>query len=248
MNANADFFDWDGIPDQDVLPDGDFTMIGVRMEDKFSQSGKRMFMVTMKVEEPALYGSQTHIENFVTGTDEDPTGIVPGSFGTRNLKRMLGAAQIKSNSVAQLCQQYEGALFGVSVVEYEEKEGDYKGTPRNRITKYWKRGERQPAIKGGPGGAGKGRGPAQAAQAAAAAAMPTGAPSAAPAAPAPAAPAAPQQPAPPTPPAAPAPGPVAEQPAPSATAGVAPLQCSICNEFVPVEKFNEHVAAHMQNQ
>lgn len=162
--TEQDYFPWDDIPDADVLPTGDFHVRGAELVDKIASTGKRMFSAQIAVEEPTLYAGMTLFENFVVGSDEAPKSILPGLLGTRMLKKMLGAAQIPgSNNSEKLCMGFENALFGISVSEYTEKEGEYAGSPRNRITKFWKRGERVPGIATGA----KGKGPAAVASAAA---------------------------------------------------------------------------------
>lgn len=143
----ADFFPWDEIPDQDVLEAGDYLVRGASLEDGLAGTGKRMFVAQMSVEEPKEASGMFLFENFVTGTEEAQTAIMPGTLGTRRLKRMLGAAQIPaSNNTAQLCKGFEGVIFGVSVSKYEEKSGEYAGSIRNRIGAFWKVGEKQPQI------------------------------------------------------------------------------------------------------
>jgi len=244
-----EFFPWDDIPDMDVVPSGDYYVRGEVLEDGESSTGKRMFSAQMIVEEPQLYAGMSLFENFVTGTDEDPKGIVPGAFGTRRLKKMLKAAQVaQSNNTQQLCQNFKGTLFGVSVAEYTEESGEYAGMQRNRITAYWKRGEREPGVAEGQAG-GKGKGPAAAASAAAAAAKAQ-------------APAAPSPPATGTPSPSPAAStkPVAAPQAPAAPAAAAPstgqvavgtestvaspaILCPMCGKNVPATEFAQHVQA-----
>jgi len=155
MNQMNDYFPWEETPDQDVLEGGRYIMKGVKLEDGTASSGKRMFSAQMQVEQPETYKGMMLFENFVTGTDENPLDIVASSLGTRRMKKNLKAAQVPgSNSVAQMCKSYEGSLFGVTVSKYEEKDGEYKGTLRNRIGAFWKIGERQPGIDTETGGKG----------------------------------------------------------------------------------------------
>jgi hypothetical protein len=238
------FFPWDDIPDLDVLPSGNYHVRGESLEDGEASTGKRMFSCHVVVEEPELYAGMALFENFVTGTDEDPKGIVPGALGTRRLKKMLKAAQVaQSNNVERLCQNFKGTLFGVSVVEYTEQSGEYAGSPRNRITAYWKRGEREPGVA--LEGRAKGKGPAAAARAASTAAKtPTEAP----------------------PPVADVEKPQAQQPPPSFLPGGSPaastdasadmrssaapgtagppgasILCPMCAQNVPAQEFAQHV-------
>lgn len=167
----------------------------------------------------------SHFENFVTGTDENPIGINPGTMGARSLKKVLKAAQVPpSNDMTQLIASANGADLLVMLNYYVEQKGEYAGTPRNRMANCFRLGEREVGVikqGAGPGGNVPGAGvgapppnlpPAPQAPAAPAPQMP---------APPVQAPPAPQQPAAPVqqqapPPAAPASAPVA--PAPPAPA------------------------------
>lgn len=161
-----DVLPWDEIPDEDVVENGDYLVKGMSLEDGESSTGKRMLGMEVKVLEPAQFAGMTLFENFVTGDDANPKAVVPSSFGTRRLKRALKAAQIpQSNSMQQVCAGFAGTTFGISVAKYQEKDGEYAGSWKNRINGYWKVGERTPAVRADSGA----RGPGAASAAAAAA-------------------------------------------------------------------------------
>ena len=231
--ANRDFFPWDQIPDTDVLADGRYLARGKKLEDLMSSGEgkdgvkKRMFKAQLEIVEPKEFAGMVHFENYVTGTAEASEDIVPGTMGTKSLKRLLAAAQIPAgNSIGQLCKTFEGSMFMLQVSEYADDDGPYKGVPRNRITKYAKVGEMVPGLEEGQAKAKKGKGAAAASQAAKIAAQ---------------VPQAPTPMAPPVQVASPPPGPTMPP------LGAQPIRmsppCSICGAVVPMSEFGTHVAA-----
>lgn len=152
--GTEDFFDWDQTPDSNVFPAGTYQMSVQALDDGLSKGTsdgipKRMFVLRATCELPAQFAGMTYFENFVTGSKEAPNGMVPGSMGTRNFKQLMKGCQIpKGNSVAQLLNTAVSsqAKFMVQLSYYEEKEGEYAGTPRNRLIGYFKLGERAPVV------------------------------------------------------------------------------------------------------
>ena len=254
---NNDYFPWEEIPDSNVFP----TMTGLfeytKLEDGKANNGKRMFRAQFTCVQPESFAGMAHFENFVTGTDENPEGILPATMGSRALKSSLNAAQIAPNpKVGEICALVCATKpkLMLSLSHSTEKSGEFAGQERNRVTAYHKVGERQVSIAPGMGQK------QQVMQAPAAPAMPqpvapaaTQAPAApaapvqqAPAAPAapvaqtPAAPSAPQVAAPSQTPVAPAaPAEVAAPAAPSQT-----LPCQLCGNQVAIENFSAHVQRH----
>ncbi len=146
MNQD-NYFAWDEIPDMNVLPGGTLHFNVDELTDDESSSGKRMFRARFSVVLPVEFAGMVHFENYVTGSDEAPKALLPGSFGTRNMKAMMKAAQVPpNNDVALLCAGAANTQFLAKVSQVEEKEGDYKGTLRNRINAYFRIGERQVEI------------------------------------------------------------------------------------------------------
>lgn len=179
--ANSNFFPWDDISEENVFPTGVYHFSVDELEDGMSGTGKRMFRARFTCKAPAEQVGMSHFENYVTGTDENPTGINPGTMGARGLKKMLSKAQVPpSNDPVALCVSAKSAEVLMTMNYYVEKEGQYAGTPRNRIADYHRLGERQVGVtqplpgQGAPGmpGAGPPMGPAPAPM--------TGAPSPAP--------------------------------------------------------------------
>lgn len=275
QQQNQDFMDWEGTPDSNVLPSGTYLLHIDELEDVMSKGGKdgipkRMISGRYSIEEPSQFVGMTYFENLVVGSAEAPTAVVPGSMGTRSFKGLMKACQIPpSNSMQQLLVSANNskAKFIMQVTYYEEKEGEYAGTPRNRTVGYFKVGERAPGLAEAQPQAPMAP-PATAPTAAVPPPVAPGTPTPAPAAPAPAAPTmtgndqAPAAPAPPqapqaaAPPQAPAAPGAGAPPAPAAGAppapGAAPVagvggqmhRCTICNQDVPMTELAQHVANH----
>ena len=231
--TGSDLFPWDEIPDSNTFPTGTYQMEISDLEDGQSKSGKRMFKGKFSCVAPAEYQGMSHFEYFVTGSEEQPGNIVPGSMGSRALKQALAAAQVpKDANIAVVLQNAKSKQLLLVLNEYEEEGGDYAGTKRNKIVGYYKIGDREvgvaPPVGGAPGRV--------------VASGPSVAPPAAPAAPAPAA-AAPAQPA-PAPQPTPAPAPEAPQEAPPT--GGPTMFCSICESQVLVKDYGAHVQKHAE--
>lgn len=160
--GDDDFFDWEGTPDEGTVPDGNYNLHIERMEDEMSSGegfkadgtpkvAKRMISASFQVDEPANFAGMFINENFVVGTDESPTKVVPGSLGTRRFKALMKACAIPAaQNIKQLIDNAVGtkAKFAATVVEKEEQSGEYKGTKRNNVTSFKKLGEMQPQVKG----------------------------------------------------------------------------------------------------
>lgn len=154
-NTNVNFMPWNDIPDEDVLPTGCYHMVVEDMEDGMSNNQKRMPRARFGVKAPQEYVGMSHFENYVLGTDENPRGINAGTFGARNLKKMLVAAQVPaSNDMQAICMSAKGAELLVSITMYIEKDGEYAGSKRNRVVSYDRLGAKQVGIAPGQGGAG----------------------------------------------------------------------------------------------
>lgn len=225
-------FPWEDIPDIDALPDMD-AVCEVAATLKMSSTQKLMVEAQLKVQEPKDFYGMMHTENYVLGTDERPGDVVQGSFGARNMKKLLKAAQVpKGDTVEQLVASLSGAIVGISFMYYKEEKGDYAGSDRNRITGYWKAGERTPQLTPKKGAAG-----AVVTQPAPTAPGPAVVPPPAAVAPQTAAPAV-------TPPPAVTTGAPANLPPPPAAAQPAPggvnIPCPGCGAVVPSTEFAAH--------
>jgi len=240
---NNNFFPWDDIQEDNVFPTGCFQFEIATLEDGYSQaSGNRMFKAQFNCKAPAEYSGMSHFENYVTGTEENPTGINAGTMGTRSLKKMLLAAQVpQGTDMEQLILSAKGANLMISMNQYVEKDGPYAGDKKNRITSYDVLGTKEAMIAPVKGG-GQVKLPPQAPPAAPTAqTVPAPAPMAAPAPQA--APAAAPQ------PAAPTAGQTVGAPAPApAAATELMLDCTICGAKVPASQYGAHAAAHANQQ
>lgn len=146
------FFPWDEILDTDLFPAGHIQFQVDSLEDSESSGGKRMFRAQFTAVAPVEVANMRYFENYVTGTDEALTSIVPGSFGTKQLKAFLKNAQVPpSNDPAMLCAGATNTQFiGRMTVN---KEGE------NQLRRYFRVGEKPPAldpVKPAVGGAGAG--------------------------------------------------------------------------------------------
>lgn len=265
MNQQSvDFFEWDENAAVDEWPAGVFRVRVIHAEDGTgSQSGKRMPRVGFQCKEPGEYSALSHFENYTLGTDENPTGIVKGTMGYKNLMKLALAAQVPpTQSMAQLLLSLKDA--DVLVQMSYKPDADFK----NNITGYYRLGEKPVGIAQGkpmPGqgpraGAAPGMGqmppmPGQMGQ-------PTQAPppqmpplqgmSPAPQpgpAPVPPVQASPVQVPPPVAPPPPISQPVPQAAPMAATPDAAPqmglaTRCTICQQEVYVSKFGAHVQEH----
>jgi hypothetical protein len=228
MDQNTNFFDWDGIPDDNVLFGGNYRMRVQEVDDVVTSTGKRMLKVRFVVEEPDMFANMSHFENYVVGTEENPMGLANGSMGTQQLKKLFKASQVpRSNNIEELLGQLTGAICIIAISRYAETKKEYAGQLRNKITGYYKVGERETGITEAMEGAAR---PVQHTMPAPPA-MPQAARPAPQPAPAYAPPPPSYAPAPPAPPAAPS--------APE-TPGVM-NQCPICKAQVPAVNFQAHL-------
>jgi hypothetical protein len=165
MNQNANFFPWDETPDSNVFP----AMTGLfeysKLEDGFSSTGKRMFRGVFTCLQPAELAGMSHFENFVTGSDENLEGIIPGSMGTRALKASLKAAQVPpNNDIGAICDLVTATKpqLLLSLSYSKEEKGEYAGREQNRVTAWNKVGEREVQVAPKPGAVPSQRAPMQA--------------------------------------------------------------------------------------
>jgi hypothetical protein len=138
---------WDEVPDSTTLPGGRYTF---RIEEILFQeasTGKSMFSLHAKVVEPAAQAEGVFFNNFVTGTESQPKGLVTNARGTIEVKKMFKAAQVPMvGGPNAMCIAAKGAMFGADILAYIEAKGEYAGEPRNKATAYWKIGERVPGL------------------------------------------------------------------------------------------------------
>lgn len=236
MNVQQGFIPWDEIPDGSTVPDGVFQVRGESLEATVTSTGKKMYSCHLAIEGPDDYAGMMLFENFVIGSEEDPNAQLLStwkrSVGARRMKAMLAAAQMpQATNEGQITAGFKGTVFLVSVTQYEEKDGDYKGMVRNRIGGFHRIGERAVGL-GKKGGARAGGGTS--------AVAPPAAPPVAP----PVAPPRPAAPPPSTPPTVTAPMPPPAMPTPTG-APSAMITCPLCQEQHTADAFRQHLAKCM---
>ena len=143
MTEGNDFFPWDDIAEGNVFESGIYLMEIAAFDDGHSSQGKRMPKARFKCLEPVNFANMTYFENYVVGTDEDPTAIVAGTMGARNMKQVFKAAQVpKGNSMSEIMAGSVGNQLVMQLNKYAELEGEYKGVERNKVVGMYKVGER----------------------------------------------------------------------------------------------------------
>lgn len=144
---NIDNFDvpvpWSAIPVSDTVPDGRYVIRIKEMKLALSGEGKLMVVMYSSVDEGALAGVPFPIQNYVLGTEQDPlcqkdprTWLE--SFGGRQMNQLLEATGTGKDekSLRATISRAAQARFQAYVTVGIQKEGEYAGTERNRITKY----------------------------------------------------------------------------------------------------------------
>lgn len=144
-----DFFPWDDIAEGNIFENGIYLFEIAAFEDGEASTGKRMPKARFNCLEPANCKNMTLFDQYVVGTDEEPKSVVAGTMGARSMKSVFKAAQVpKGNDLAELMANSVGNQLLIQLTKYEEKDGEYKGTLRNRVTGMYKIGERDVGILG----------------------------------------------------------------------------------------------------
>lgn len=264
------------IPDSTIVPTGTYLVNIDSMESGVTRTPpeRLQYKEQLRVVEPTSHANLVLFDSQTIGTEDDRDAEYIETWqqspGARRLKGLCAAAGVSEEDEDRMIQAVEGQQVLVYVQEYTDDgsyDEKYKGQPRNRISRYYRVGDREPGIegKGGP----MQRTPArtnaaprpgaQAQQPAQATSAPRPAPAQARPAPGAARPAPAQgqtptraslqRPAPAAPAAAkPAPRPAAAKPKP---AQVQDVICSLCGEdengnpyTVPEDQFEAHVQDH----
>lgn len=139
--SDEDLIPWEDVPDSTVVPADTYLLAIEELRDGESSTGKRMFSLVARIEEPADYAGVPYYENYVVGTDQDTRGTNPvtwkRSFGAISLKKMLAKANIALGPASQICQQATGMKFVAAITQRV----DNQGTVRNRVQTYFAVGE-----------------------------------------------------------------------------------------------------------
>jgi hypothetical protein len=134
---------WTDIPTSDAVEPGEYVIrINHFREIKSRESGKRMVVMFSHIDEGPMAGVLFPVQNFVLGTDNDPLcHLDPQTWktsrGGKQLNQVLtacGTARIEG-SLEQSLRRAEDARFRAYVTRDEQKDGPYKGTEQNRITR-----------------------------------------------------------------------------------------------------------------
>jgi len=142
-NVGNDFFPWEDIADGNVFESGVYLMEISKFDDGYAGTGKRMPKAMFKCLEPASFKNMVYFENYVVGTEEDPTSIVPGTMGARSMKQVFTAAQVpKGNSLVEIMVNAIGNQLLLQLNKYKEVGGEYDGQDKNKVVGMYKIGER----------------------------------------------------------------------------------------------------------
>jgi hypothetical protein len=142
-NVGNDFFPWEDIADGNVFESGIYLMEISKFDDGYAGTGKRMPKAMFKCLEPAQFKNMAYFENYVVGTEEDPTSIVPGTMGARSMKQVFVAAQVpKGNSMTEIMMNSIGNQLLLQLNKYKEVGGEYDGQDKNKVVGMFKIGER----------------------------------------------------------------------------------------------------------
>ncbi len=146
---------WDEIPDTNVVPGGLYPLLAVSLEEvRTKEANKLMYKACVQImDEPRVqdFSGMLIFEQFVIGSDADPEAnelnTWKKSFGARLLKQMINASQIPERAdMDKICANFKDHQFIGNVSYSLDQSEEYKGTPRNRVTSYYKMGEREVGI------------------------------------------------------------------------------------------------------
>jgi hypothetical protein len=146
---------WDEIPDTNVVPGGLYPLKGVSLEEvRTRELGKLMYKVCVQImDDPRVqdFSGMLIFEQFTIGSDTDPDALELNtwkkSFGARLMKQMISASQIAERAdMDKICANFKDHQFIGNVSYSLDTSEEYKGTPRNRMTSYYKMGEREVGI------------------------------------------------------------------------------------------------------
>ncbi len=146
---------WDEIPDTNVVPGGLYPLKAVSLEEvRTRELNKLMYKVCVQImDDPRVadFSGMLIFEQFTIGSDTDPEAnelnTWKKSFGARLMKQMINASQIPERAdMDKICAGFADHQFIGNVSYSLDQSEEYKGTPRNRMTSYYKMGEREVGI------------------------------------------------------------------------------------------------------
>ena len=141
---------WDSVPDNlgNVLDTNLYKFEIEQMEETATkEAAKYMIKATYVVVEPEGDKGRLMFDNFVIGTNDDPSADDPKSWtgiSAARWKDVLVKANVPTKGTTEeVCFAAKGAQFLADVVqEVDNKPGQYQGTVRNKIKKTYRVGER----------------------------------------------------------------------------------------------------------
>lgn len=148
---------WDAIPDEGgVVPDGLYEFDVEAFDIGESSTGKLMYKLRMRVTAPTEQKGAPLFDWFAVGDDEHPMDIVTSTIGAKQLK---GFAKAVAVPLEEDDERFAASVLNQKGVAAVAVEAGQDGTPRNKVKRYYRRGERTPGVQaaksGGarPGGA-----------------------------------------------------------------------------------------------
>ncbi len=142
-----------------LLPKDIYDLTIESIEETRANAGTLMYKGTFRVVEPAAFAGSPYWENFNIGSADDPNAEDPEtwkrSIGAQILGRVIDAALVpRSNDVDTDIAAATGQRILASIEqEIETKEGPYKGRVRNKVVRWYKRGEAAVGSAGAPAAA-----------------------------------------------------------------------------------------------
>jgi len=140
MTTN-DYFPWDEVHEGNVFTAGTFMFkIEEINVDNYSNSGKLMPKSRFTCVEPASFQGRAHFDQYVVGTDENPTEVNPGTMGARNLKAVFKCSQTpRSDKLSELAANAAGNSL---LIQFGQPVEDDYGL-KSKVIGYFKIGERE---------------------------------------------------------------------------------------------------------
>jgi len=141
MSNMSDFFPWEDIHEGNVFPAGTFMFkIEEINHENYSNSGKLMPKARFTCVEPASFKGMAHFDQYVVGTDENPTEVNPGTMGARSLKSVFKCSQTpRSDKLPELCANAVGNSL---LLQFGQPTEDDYGL-KSKVVGYYKIGERE---------------------------------------------------------------------------------------------------------
>ena len=145
---------WDAVPETNVVPDGTYQLSIVELREAKSKAQALMYIASFEVVAPEEFAGMPLTEYYSIGTPEDPDADQDatwrGSFGARNMRKMLASAQVPldgdMDNTCAAAEQAQFVAFVAQQVDDGSKDPQYKGRVSNRIQSYYKLGEKALSV------------------------------------------------------------------------------------------------------